>query len=94
MKVHLLSPQKVADLCGLSYHTIWRAVKRGDLKATRLNGRIKIPQWALEEWIDVNMIETPRQEKFALPEIAPPKPPPRGSLDRLRTIELEGAEAA
>lgn len=94
MNSDFLTPRQVAQLCGLSYHTILRAIKHNELKATRIRNRLKVPQWALDEWIDTNMVEAPCPEKLIFPKFAPPKPPPRGSLDRLRMIELDRSEAA
>lgn len=87
----LLTPHQVADLCGFCYHTVLRAIQRNELRATRLKGRIRIPQWALDEWIEQNMIEPSENISTQLPEIRPRVPSGIGNLKRLREIELEGA---
>lgn len=91
MTDELFSPQQVAKKCDLSYHTILRAIKRNELQATRLRGRIKVPQWALEQWVDENMITPATTEPIRLPAPSPPQPPAQGSLERLLEIEAQAA---
>lgn len=48
----LLTPQEAADLLGVSRETIRRAIRAGDLKATRLGYRtVRVTKADLDEWI-------------------------------------------
>ena len=38
----LLSPEEVAQRCGLSRRAVYRAIERGELRASRLCSRIRI----------------------------------------------------
>ena len=51
-----LSPRQVADAYGLSRQTIYRAINRGELSASKLCGRIRISPGAVAEWIVASRI--------------------------------------
>ena len=48
----LLSPEQVAEQCGLSRRAIYRAIERGELPASKLCGRLRIRSESVDEWID------------------------------------------
>lgn len=49
----LLTPNDVADLCGLSVKTIYRAIHRGELSAYKVGGsRYRIRPDELDAWVD------------------------------------------
>ena len=55
-----LSPRQVAEAYGLSRRTVYRAIERGEMSASKLGGRIRISPGALAEWILKSRIE-PRE---------------------------------
>jgi len=76
----LLSAAHVAERCALSTRAIYRAVERGELRASRLCGRLRIAPEAVEEWIIASVIEP---DRGSMPAAGAPKPlAPAG---RLRT---------
>jgi excisionase family DNA binding protein len=50
------SPKEIASICGLSPRAIYRAISRGELRATRLCGRLRCRTVDVELWIDRNRI--------------------------------------
>lgn len=67
-----LSPEDVAEQCGLSRRAVYRAVERGELPASRLCSRLRIRSEDFESWIDVNRVESaapilPQTGKAPLP---------------------------
>jgi excisionase family DNA binding protein len=46
-----LRPAEAAELAGLSTRAIYRAIQRGELRATRLCSRLRIPHDAFDEWV-------------------------------------------
>jgi excisionase family DNA binding protein len=52
----LLSVDQVAAHCGLSHHAIYRAIERGELRASRLCGRLRIAPKDLETWITSSVV--------------------------------------
>jgi excisionase family DNA binding protein len=55
----LLSPEEVASACRLSRRAIYRAIKRGELPATRLCHRLRVHPADLERWISDRTVPTP-----------------------------------
>src|SRR5207247_1616698 len=53
----LLSPEQVARRCGLSRRAVYRAIERGELRASRLCSRIRIRAADVEAWVDEHEIE-------------------------------------
>lgn len=53
----LLSPEDVAKRCGLSRKAVYRAIDRGELKASRLCSRLRIREEDMESWIEANRVE-------------------------------------
>ena len=53
----LLSPEEVARRCGLSRRAVYRAIERGELRASRLCSRIRIRAANVAAWVDTNQIE-------------------------------------
>lgn len=51
------SPKEIASLCGLSPRAIYRAISRGELRATRLCGRLRCRTVDVEEWIERNLVK-------------------------------------
>jgi excisionase family DNA binding protein len=55
----LLSPENVAEACGLSRRAVYRAIERGELRASRLCSRIRIRPDDVEAWVQENQIAPP-----------------------------------
>ena len=51
------SPNEIASLCGLSPRAIYRAIGRGELRASRLCGRLRCRTVDVEEWIERNLVK-------------------------------------
>ena len=76
----LLRVSEAAELAGLSTRAIYRAIERGELRASRLCSRLRIPRAAFDEWIERSTVRP--AEPPAAP--APPPPPmPAGSFRAL-----------
>jgi excisionase family DNA binding protein len=68
----LLTPENVANACGLSRRAVYRAIERGELRAIRLCSRLRIRAEDLDAWLDDNEVvpfvrPTPAFEPRALP---------------------------
>lgn len=55
----LLSPEDVAVQCALSRKTVYRAIERGDLRASRLGSRIRVRPEDVDAWIERHVIPVP-----------------------------------
>jgi excisionase family DNA binding protein len=67
----LLSAEDVARRCGLSRKAVYRAVARGELRASRILSRLRIDPRDVEAWIRANVVDagcpTPAPTPFRLP---------------------------
>jgi excisionase family DNA binding protein len=85
----MLSPDDVARVCGLSRRAVYRAIARGELRASRLCNRLRVQPAELERWIGertttpVRFVATPGRRSV--------QPTPHGSL---RAKLGEAAEAS
>ena len=71
----LLAPEEVARACGLSRRAVYRAIARGELRATRLCNRLRIRPAEFEEWIEAGASEpetAARPEERTTPRAAGP----------------------
>ena len=68
----MLSPAEVARLAGLSRAAVYRAIERGELKASRLCGRLRVEPGDFEDW---------KRQGLVRPT-APPSPMVRGTAKR------------
>jgi excisionase family DNA binding protein len=66
----LLSPEQVARRCGLSRRAVYRAIDRGELRASRLCSRIRIRAEDVDAWVQENQIE-PSSHQTRLPRSSP-----------------------
>ena len=76
------SPKEIASLCGLSPRAIYRAISRGELRASRLCGRLRCRTVDVEAWIGGNLVEPVPTSKRP-PVNGRPVPGGRGSLRRM-----------
>jgi excisionase family DNA binding protein len=76
-----MSVQDVAMSVGLSYHAVLRAVHRGEIRAYKICGRVRLRGSDVRAWIDESRLTVE-------PRVPPETPPPaRGSLEALRALE-------
>ena len=54
----LWSVDDVADHCKLSYQSVYRAIKRGELPAAKICSRIRVRQADVKEWLASGRIAT------------------------------------
>jgi excisionase family DNA binding protein len=54
----LLTVAEVAQLTGLSLNAVYRAIWSGELQASKLRGRIRVPASAVETWVEAGRIST------------------------------------
>lgn len=54
---HLLSPDEVARACGLSRRAVYRAIARGELRASRLCNRLRVQPSELDRWIGEGAVQ-------------------------------------
>ena len=62
----LLSPQDVARRCGLSRKAVYRAIERGELRASRLCSRLRIRPDDVDAWLQASTV---------VPDLATPATP-------------------
>jgi excisionase family DNA binding protein len=81
-----LTPAEAARRTGFSTETIYRAIKRGHLKATKPKGtgRIRISDEDLEEWVEAGTVEVSSD-----PMPNRPMPPKRRSRRFAQVVERE-----
>jgi excisionase family DNA binding protein len=53
----LFRPDEVAAMCGLSRKAVYRAIERGELRASKLCSRLRIAPEDIDFWIEANKIE-------------------------------------
>jgi excisionase family DNA binding protein len=75
-----LRPAEAAGLTGLSTRAIYRAIERGELRATRLCSRLRIPRAAFDEWVERCVVCVP-DPATTYPRVPPP--PAAGSFRAL-----------
>jgi excisionase family DNA binding protein len=81
----LLAVSEVAEATGLSSNAVYRAISDGQLRASKLRGRLRVELADLDAWIDSNLVTTRATPK------TPPAPahplgrngPGRGLLELL-----------
>ncbi len=56
MTEQLLTVERVAELTGLSRRSVYREIDAGELDAYRLRGRVRIPEAALESWLEARRV--------------------------------------
>jgi excisionase family DNA binding protein len=81
----LLTAAEVASLCKLSVKAVYRAVSSGELRATKLCGRVRVEPADLDDWIGRNRVRA-EPRPIQLPPVAATRSG-LGSLQALRAIE-------
>ena len=83
----ILTVKELAWRSKLSEKAVRNAIRRGELRASKLCGRWRIRETDYESWVDAATYAPLRPA--AVP--GPPVSPPRGSLAALKRIEDEAA---
>ncbi len=52
----LLTVSEVAERTGLSSNAVYRAIAAGELRASKLRGRLRVQLADLDTWIDLNVV--------------------------------------
>ena len=81
MSDSLLSPEQVAEMCGLSRRAVYRAIERGELAASRLCHRLRVRPADVDAWVAANRVAAHHRQ--ALPSM------PVRSAGGLRRLLLE-----
>jgi len=68
----LFTVNQVADATGLSPNTVYRAVAAGELRASKLRGRLRIQLADLDAWIDSNLVTSRGSREEPPPPARPP----------------------
>jgi hypothetical protein len=85
-----MSPQSIAELTGLSYDTVRRAILRG----FKVGGKLRVRESDYEGWAYAQPVRSvPRIERPAPRRSAPSRPSARGSVAALESIERRMAGA-
>ena len=84
----LLTVSQVAEATSLSPNAIYRAIWNGELRASKLRGRLRVQRGDLDAWIDSNLVAT-RGTPEEPP--TPARPPGRNGPGRglLELLEAE-----
>jgi excisionase family DNA binding protein len=75
----LLTVSEVAEATGLSPNAVYRAISDGELRASKLRGRLRVQLAELDAWIDSNFVTT--RAVYVEPP-APARPPGRNGPGR------------
>jgi excisionase family DNA binding protein len=75
----LLTVSEVAEATGLSSNAVYRAISDGQLRASKLRGRLRVQLADVDAWIDSNLVTT-RGTSAESP--APARPPRRNGPGR------------
>jgi excisionase family DNA binding protein len=92
--VRFMSPREIAQVTGLSYHAVLRAIADGELRASKLRGRIIVRDEWFEAWVAQGVLSpapaAPAQRARRAPR-SRRRPGPAddapGSVARLTAIE-------
>jgi excisionase family DNA binding protein len=90
----LMSPQSIAELTGLSYDTVRRAILRGELRGFKVGGKLRVRESDYEGWAYARPVRpVARIERPPRRRSAPSGPSARGSVAALEAIERRLAGA-
>jgi excisionase family DNA binding protein len=86
----LLTPEQVASLCGYSRKAIYRAIERGELRATKRCSRWRLWPSDVEHWLEEGVHSPPAVARSAnRPSRTPTRSTPRGSFRALLVTQEE-----
>jgi excisionase family DNA binding protein len=83
----LLSVSEVSRITGFSAHAIYRAIWSGELRASKLRGRLRIQATDVQAWVVAGRVAATRPEPVPSPRTSRPRPrsPGRGLRELLQT---------
>ena len=88
MSEQLLSPQSIAELTGLTYDTVRRAILRGTLRGFKVGGKLRVRESDYERWAYAQPVKpVPRIDRTPRRRPVPSRPAARGSVAALEEIE-------
>jgi excisionase family DNA binding protein len=87
--MRLLTPDEVASVCGYSRKAIYRAIERGELRATKRCSRWRISAEDLERWLVEGLHVVDNSSGTTRARALPPVSVPRGSFNALLASEEE-----
>lgn len=70
----LLSPEDVARFCGLSRRAVYDVIRRGEIPAMRLCGRLRIRPEDVDAWLGQSAVNARQPQRVA--ELRRPTPSP------------------
>lgn len=84
-----MSPQAIADVTGLSYDTVRRAILCGALRGFKVGGKLRVRESDYERWAYAQPVKPvpPRQTRPERRRARPSGPSERGSVAALEEIE-------
>lgn len=85
----MLTPKEVAELTGLSYRSVLRAIEAGDLKAYRLRGRLRVEHEDYEAWLADNAVRPAQAGAASMQRAQRAATPVRGSLRARHVATLQ-----
>lgn len=65
----LLTVSGVAEATGLSANAVYRAIAAGELRASKLRGRLRVQLADLDAWIDSNVVCARGEDDWSAPPI-------------------------
>lgn len=80
----LLTVDQVAELVQLDPETVRRAIRRGELVAARIGGRLRIRPEQVDAWVDAQVVEPSRASRQVRQPL-PPAPVGTSVRDRMRS---------
>ena len=72
MSEQLLTPEQVAQRCGLSRRAVYDAIRRGELPAMRLCSRLRIHPDAYDTWLTTSALTPPTTQRLCATLPSPP----------------------
>jgi excisionase family DNA binding protein len=87
--MRLLTPDEVASLCGYSRKAIYRAIERGELRATKRCSRWRILAEDVERWLEDGVRVVDNESRITRKRTLPPVALRRGSFASLLAREEE-----
>lgn len=88
----MLNPEQIAELAGVNYHGVLKAIRAGELKAAKVGKGYRIDVEWYRDWIEGRVVVPIRSQRASSP--APVKrhrPAEAGSVADLDAIEQEEA---
>ena len=83
---HLLTVAEVAEATGFSTNAVYRAIWSGELRASKLRGRLRVQAADIEVWIDSNVVVAAPRSTHHKPRVLVHPPRRSGSARGLREL--------